>query len=111
MSIAHIHLDRAIHLTETDVSVYAEKPYKLQSFAQGLVQAASTNNRYKDIVSDISNIVFMIGDAYRMGKCSLVPVTSKWVKEKYPNASHQLLVTIVSNDNVNETHVLIFYFP
>lgn len=111
MSIACIHLDRAIQFTEADVLIYKQKPHRLQGFAHGLVQAASTNNRYKDIASDIANIVFLIGDAYHMGKCNLSPVTSQWVKEKYPNATHELFVTIISNENANETHVLIFYFP
>lgn len=110
VSIAILHLERARPMTDEDLANYKDQ-MKLRAFAHGVAFAAAFNGRLADVSPLIEEAVLSNNESYREGRCSLQPITSTWAKERYPDAMFEMIHTIVSLHNPNDTHVLIIYFP
>jgi hypothetical protein len=110
VSIALLYLDKARPFTTEDVSNY-KNPQALATFAHGVAFAAALNSRLSSNCKSIEEAVILTDELYTVGRCSLNLITSNWVKETYPLAVYELILTLVSDHDPDETHVLIIYLP
>ena len=110
MSIAVIDVSlKAYAVKEQDLANWQDQQ-KLRVFAQGVAHAMAFNRRYPELPENIVDAILHIPEEYTVGRCSLRPITSQYVQDKYPTAKYELLFTLVAVDK-REAHTLIIYMP
>lgn len=113
MTVAYIFLHQALLVEEEEIKKFTTNPLSTQLMAiliaTSLVNYASS---YRDkLPLDIRELLSSETYNFKIGRCSIQPVSSNWVRETYSTARFQLLVTLSEKESGGRTHTLFIFLP
>lgn len=110
MSIVCLDLSKALPLSEQDVATFSDNN-KLKAFAHGVLYAQAFNHGMsKGMPIEVVDAVLHVPEFFGIGRTSLNPITSTWVKTHYPDAKYEVAFTLFAHDG-SAVHTLLMYFP